>query len=305
MRLFVKLSSQNAWLTIALLGLIWPLATYCQEKPSDTQPNSRARPRQVNPSSQNPADSTNDSTKAQLTPRQIVQKVFPSIVLVLAEDENGEAVGQGSGFFYKPGLVVTNLHVFTRASQASIKVLNNGTTYKVAEVVGINMRRDLCVLRVNDTSTAPLKMNLSDKPAVGDEVYVAGNPKGLEGSFSRGIVSSIRSDAGLIQMDAPISPGSSGGPVVNGRAEVIGIAVSSVVGGQNLNFAVPVEYLANLTLNFRVPVVVAGAFSLKDRDKDKLRGLARSVSVTQVSHGYDERSDRYYEKPAEATERLE
>src|ERR1700686_1259909 len=220
-----------------------------------------------------------------LTARQIVERVFPSIVLVVAKDENGEAVGQGSGFFYKPGLVATNLHVLTRASQASIKVLTSGATYQVVEVVGINMRRDLCVLRVDDTSTASLTLNFSDKPAVGDDVYVAGNPKGLEGSFSRGIVSGIRTDAGLIQMDAPISPGSSGGPVVNGRAEVVGIAVSSVVGGQNLNFAVPVEYLASLRLNFRVPIVVAGAFSLKDREKDKLKGLVQRLSVTQVSHG--------------------
>lgn len=191
--------------------------------------------------------------------------------------------------------------MLTRSSQASVKVLKSGKTYKVAEVVGINMRRDLCVLRVDDTSTAPL-MNSADKPAVGDEVYVAGNPKGLEGSFSRGIVSGIRTDAGLIQMDAPISPGSSGGPVVNGRAEVIGVAVSSVVGGQNLNFAIPIEYLGSLRLNFRVPVVVAGAFSIKDRDKDKLKDLVRSVTVKEAAYGYDERSDRFYQRPAQLAE---
>jgi len=243
-----------------------------------------------------------NTPQRKLSARQIVEKVFPSIVLVVAEDENGEAVGQGSGFFYKPSLVVTNLHVFTRASQASIKVLTSGTTYQVVEVVGINMRRDLCVMRVDDTSTAPLTLNLSDKPAVGDDVYVAGNPKGLEGSFSKGIVSGIRTDAGLIQMDAPISPGSSGGPVVNARAEVIGIAVSSVVGGQNLNFAVPVEYLANLKLNLRASVVLAGALSLKDREKDRLKGLVKSLTVTRVSRGYDERNDRVYEKPAQLIE---
>jgi S1-C subfamily serine protease len=182
-----------------------------------------------------------------LTARQIVDRVLPSVVLVIAEDENGEAISWGSGFFYRPGLVATNLHVLTRASKASVKVLKDGVTYGVAEVRGIDIRRDLCVLRVDDTSTPPLVMSTPSDPyelpdaAVGDEIYVAGNPKGLEGSFSRGIISGIRSELGLIQIDAPISPGSSGGPVVDNHAEVIGIAVSSVVGGQNLNFAIPIE----------------------------------------------------------------
>lgn len=283
---------------LILLGLSSATLT-CSQKTvnGEVQSSPRARRGQRNrPPQKKPA------SNGPLTARQIVERVFPSIVLVVAKDENGEAVGQASGFFYKPGLVVTNLHVFTRASQASIKVLTSGTTYQVIEVTGINMRRDLCVLRIDDASTPSLTLNASAKPAVGDDVYVAGNPKGLEGSFSRGIVSGIRTDAGLIQMDAPISPGSSGGPVVNARAEVVGIAVSSIVGGQNLNFAVPVEYLASLKLNFRVPIVVAGAFSLKDREKDKLKGLVQSVSVTQVSHGYDERNDRVYEKPAQPVE---
>lgn len=233
------------------------------------------------------------STKP-LTPRQIVEKVLHSVVLIVAQDENGEAISQGSGFFYeedfsigqideptrkpgtvdkdkidrfldgltkspplrqKSGLVATNLHVFTRASQAYVKVLGTGIKYKVAEVVGIDMRRDLCVVRVDDASAAPLMISGSSRPAVGDDVYVGSNPEGLEGSFSKGIVSGIRKDAGLIQIDAAISHGSSGGVVVNTRAEVIGIVVSSVVGGQNLNFAVPVEYLLALDLRFHFPIV--------------------------------------------------
>ena len=109
----MKLLGRDPKLTIALFVLLLPSATYSQNRPRDDRPNSRARPRHVTQSSPNRSDSSNDSMRVQLTPRQIVQKVFPSIVLVIAEDENGEAVGQGSGFFYKAGLVVTNLHVFT------------------------------------------------------------------------------------------------------------------------------------------------------------------------------------------------
>lgn len=301
------------------LCLLVPVVTHSQGKG-----NKRPSPKTQEPSSEQP------SAKP-LTPRQIVDRVLPSVVLIVAQDENGEPLGQGSGFFYESGepnpgepsptretsltspydaivaaavrkgsgLVATNLHVFTRASQAYVKVLGSGITYKVTEVVGIDMRRDLCVIRVDDNSTLPLSLSRSSKPSVGDEVFVVGNPKGLEGSVSKGIVSSLRKEAGLIQIDAAISPGSSGGPVVNDRAEVVGIAVSSLVGGQNLNFAVPIEYLSSLKLNFKVPVVVAGAFSLKDRDKEKLRGLVRSATVTQASFGYDQRSDKYFEKPEE------
>jgi hypothetical protein len=251
----------------------------------------------------NASNTQSANSSKPLTARQIVEKVLPSVVVIIAQDENGEAVGQGSGFFFKPGLVATNLHVFTRASQAYVKVLSGGITYKVIEVVGMDLRRDLCVVRVDDHSTQPLVLNGSDKPAVGDEVLVISNPKGLEGSVSKGIVSGVRKNAGLIQIDAAISPGSSGGAVVNDRAEVIGIAVSSLVGGQNLNFAVPSEYLNALKLNFKVSVVVAGAFSLKDRDKDKLKGLVQSVTLTRSSFGYNQRAGRYVEEPTETIEK--
>src|SRR5438876_3300448 len=270
------------------LCLPFPVVTYPQGKGNE-RPNSKTQ----EPSSERP------STKP-LTPRQIVDRVLPSVVLIVAQDENGEAVAQGSGFFYRASLVATNLHVFTRASKAYVKVLNDGVTHKVIEVIGLDMRRDLCVVRVDDNSTPLLALNSSGKPSVGDEVFVVSNPKGLEGSVSKGIVSSVRNDLGLIQIDAAISPGSSGGAVVNDRAEVVGVAVSTLAGGQNLNFAIPVEYLSSLKLNFKVPVFVAGALSLKDRDKEKLKGLVRSVTTRSSPTGLDQRGE-YSEKPAETS----
>jgi hypothetical protein len=86
--------------------------------------------------------------------------------------------------------------------------------------------------------------------AVGDEVFVAGNPQGLEGTFSQGIVSGIRDvESGtLLQITAPISPGSSGGPVLNSEGKVVGISVATFTSGQNLNFAIPANYLASLLI---------------------------------------------------------
>ncbi len=84
--------------------------------------------------------------------------------------------------------------------------------------------------------------------AIGEEVFAVGNPQGLEGTFSQGIVGSIRDLAGgsLVQITAPISPGSSGGPVLNGKAELVGVTFATYKGGQNLNFAIPSQYLKDL-----------------------------------------------------------
>ena len=88
----------------------------------------------------------------------------------------------------------------------------------------------------------------SDAVQVGEPVYAVGNPHGLEGTFSQGIISSVRKVGTdrLLQITAPVSPGSSGGPVLNGRGKVIGISVATFRGGQNLNFAIPSNYLTAL-----------------------------------------------------------
>lgn len=233
-----------------------------------------------------------DTGQSVLTPRQIADKALRSIVLITTTDEKGTLVGQGSGFVFRPGLVVTNLHVFTRATRAVIKTLANGKSYKAIEVVGLNAKHDLCVIRFDDRSIPPLPLATAERTRPGDEVYVVSNPEGLEGSVTRGIVSSIRIDAGLLQIDAAISAGSSGGAVVNQKAEVVGIVKSSRIGGQNLNFAVPVEYLRSLSLDFTLPVVVAGACAYRDRDKDKLQGLVRSVLEKKETREIDTTSRR-------------
>jgi hypothetical protein len=121
-------------------------------------------------------------------------------------------------------------------------------------VVGIDKVRDLALLNVE--ATAPtLRLADSGPAEVGDNVYAVGNPEGLEGTFSQGLISGIRhlgSDS-ILQITAPISPGSSGGPVLNSNGQVVGIAVSTWTEGQNLNFAVPVAYLTMLLKNKTPP----------------------------------------------------
>ncbi|MHC2994931.1 MAG: serine protease [Candidatus Atribacteria bacterium] len=183
-----------------------------------------------------------------LTARQIAQNAFPSIVLLVMEDANGQPVSLGSGFFVLDDVVATNIHVIKSAARGYVKIVGQKTKYEIAGLVFADYRRDLALLKITGVKASPLILGDINQVAVGDEVYAIGNPQGLEGTFSQGIVSGIRqigSDM-LFQITAPISPGSSGGPVLNTQGKVIGVAVATFSGGQNLNFAIPASYLAPL-----------------------------------------------------------
>jgi hypothetical protein len=181
--------------------------------------------------------------------REIARRVLPSVVVVTTYDSAGHPVGFGSGFFVSENIVATNFHVIDRASEADIKVVGTSKTYPVRGVVALNKDRDLVLLQVADVKGAPLTL-ATDKTEAGDEIYAFGNPEGLEGTISPGIVSSAGTrkieGENVVQVTTPISRGSSGGPVVNKRGEVIGVAEGFLSEGQNLNFAVPSIYLVSL-----------------------------------------------------------
>jgi S1-C subfamily serine protease len=182
-----------------------------------------------------------------LSPREIAAQARPSVVLITAL--NGEtALGHGSGFFVRQdGLLVTNRHVIEGATALRVQ-LASGEIYDRVLFVSEDERRDIVVLRIPGVGLTPLKIADDREIQVGDPVYVVGNPLGLEGTFSDGLVSARRTLDGvvLIQITAPISPGSSGGPVLDTRGRVIGVATLSMREGQNLNLAVPARYAAGL-----------------------------------------------------------
>ena len=136
------------------------------------------------------------------------------------------------------------------ALRGYVKQIGKDTMYRVQSIVNRDLRQDLALIKVSDVSSPVLPIGRSDKVQVGESVYVAGNPMGfLEGTFSDGVVSAVREfrvDSKRIQITAPISKGSSGGPVLNSKGEVIGVAVSTITAGQNLNFAIPSGYLSEL-----------------------------------------------------------
>ena len=192
---------------------------------------------------------TINSTTAQTVP-EIAEKALTATVYLEIQDSNGKTLGFGSGFFVKPNLIATNYHVIAGAASGTAKLVGKHTTYKIEGWTATDEDNDLALLKVSAYGIKPLMIGDSTAVKIGDTVYVAGNPKGLEGTFSDGIISSRRDKytKERFQMTAPISPGSSGGPVLNGNGEVIGVSVAAHrdLDAQNLNFAIPSHYLKRL-----------------------------------------------------------
>jgi len=180
------------------------------------------------------------------------QKIFgrakDSVVVVVGLDSYGKQNALGSGFFIGDGkVVVTNFHVIKKASRIKIKAAGAGQLLEVTKVLAVNRKYDLALLLLPSAGD-PLEL-AKDHPSVGQEVLAIGNPKGLEKTISTGIVSGIRKkdkDFLVYQITAPISPGSSGGPILNNDGQVLGLASFYMGGGQNLNFAVPSVYIDKL-----------------------------------------------------------
>jgi len=168
-----------------------------------------------------------------------------AIVSIVMSDKGGKPVTQGSGFFVsKEGLVVTNYHVISEGISAIVK-LPDGGFYVVDGVLASDKARDIAVIKAHGQNFRTLALGNSDRVQIGEEVVAIGNPLSLESTVSNGIVSGIRAVQELggkfLQVTAPISPGSSGGPLFNMAGEVIGITTLNLRGGENLNFAIPVN----------------------------------------------------------------
>ena len=173
---------------------------------------------------------------------ELIKGVLPAVVTVAGFDAAGKVIRLGSGVFIDPeGHLITNLHVINGVARAEVK-LSKGEVYPLTEMVAADPKADLVKLAVNLPGGAPHYLPVSGaRPEVGERVVVLGSPLGLEHTVTEGLVSAIRTvrDRGeFLQISAPISPGSSGGPVVSMEGQVIGIATFQVR-GQNINFAVP------------------------------------------------------------------
>lgn len=210
---------------------------------------------QKSPPPTNDQSDLSHSTPGTLT--DLAAKVRPSVFLLEVRDKDGSTIGTGTGFLINAdGWMVTNRHVIEHAHTVTAKA-ENGARYEATGIAAYDPNLDLVVLQVNCKSIPFLTVQefSTAELQVGEEIAVIGSPLGLEGSLSNGIISAIRTNdgndsqmAGFIQITAPISPGSSGSPVLRLNGEVIGIAtLASKAGYQNLNFAVPSKRLAHLS----------------------------------------------------------
>ena len=182
----------------------------------------------------------------------MIKEARKSIVLISTFDKHGNTLGQGSGFIINSkGYVVSNLHVFRGAEKAQIKL--NHKVYTVDQFFDKDYKTDLVLLKIGNKKTDWKPLKISNKlPSVGEKIIVIGNPLGLESTVSDGIVSAkreIKPFGKVIQITSPISPGSSGSPVLNIKGEVIGVATFQMIKGQNLNFAIPISKVKKLISN--------------------------------------------------------
>lgn len=181
----------------------------------------------------------------------LVKRVKPAVVAIATYDANGEALMTGSGFFLRPGQVVTNLHVIRGAVKAEIKTLDGkGKVFPVNGTLALDEEGDLALLSVDTPTERPRSTELaSELPDEGDPIFVIGNPLKLEGSVSDGIVSAVRevpNSYRIIQITAPISHGNSGSPVFNFKGQVLGVVTIKVTNGQNINLAIAAARVAQL-----------------------------------------------------------
>jgi S1-C subfamily serine protease len=175
-----------------------------------------------------------------------------SIVSIVMSDKDGKPIAQGSGFLVsKDGVIVTNYHVISEGSSAIVK-LPDGAFYVVDGVLASDKVRDVAVIKAHGGNFRALNLGNSDQVQVGEEVVAIGNPLSLESTVSNGIVSGIRvvkEEGGkFLQVTAPISHGSSGGPLFNMVGEVVGITTLLIKDGENLNFAIPINDAKRLLL---------------------------------------------------------
>jgi S1-C subfamily serine protease len=220
---------------IALIGIFIIWNSYSQRSAADKE-----LPNVTGEGTTTPAPQRNAKKKDLPT---LVKDVKGAIAVIHTYDRKDQPVGQGTGFFINAqGHVVSNFHVFRGAHRAEVKLPSG--TYPIYKVLGEDVDSDLILFSVKIKPGKYRFLSFVDKsPAVGERIVVIGNPLGLEATVSDGIVSAHRKVepfGSVIQITSPISPGSSGSPVLNMFGEVIGVATFQYRQGQNLNFAIPI-----------------------------------------------------------------
>jgi S1-C subfamily serine protease len=179
----------------------------------------------------------------------IAKKIAPAVVLIKGKTDTADLLGTGF-IISSDGKIATNLHVVENLRKGGVQ-LSSCEKFDSFSVLAFDARKDITILKIPGFDLPSLPLGNSNDVQVGEPVLVMGSPLGLQGSVTTGVISSVRDDpAGggfkVLQTDAAANPGNSGGPLVNRQSEVIGIVTFKVGGSENLNFAIPVNYLRGL-----------------------------------------------------------
>lgn len=182
----------------------------------------------------------------------VAQTASPSVFYIELYGQNGKATASGSGFFISSdGTAVTNYHVIRDAYSAKI-VTVTGSVYEVSSVLGYDEDNDLAIIKVDGSGFDYLELADSDAVKSGQRIFCIGSPLGLDNSISEGVVSNtsrIIDGQEYIQISAPISSGSSGGAVLDTSSRVIGVSAAGFEQGQNVNLAIPSNFIGNVALD--------------------------------------------------------
>lgn len=185
-----------------------------------------------------------------LTPGQVFNKVKDSVVVVKALDAKGKTIAQGSGVLLPSGKIGTNCHVVKNGVRFQV---GSGRQFVPATLWGSDEDKDICLLEARGLTAKPAQLGQAMRLKVGDPVYTVGAPQGLELSLADGIVSQLRGGPPpFIQTTAAISRGSSGGGLFDTEGRLVGFTTLYVEGGQNLNFAIPVEWAGDIQAGKKV-----------------------------------------------------
>jgi hypothetical protein len=212
----------------------------------------------------------------QITAADIYKQAHLSVVVVLVGDGNSNVIGQGSGFIVAKNRIVTNHHVVNGAKEALV-VFADGASELVEGLAVDSPAEDLAILVVNTGSRLPLKLGAEDSVRQDDSVYALGAPRGLESSFTNGIVSGFRDLDGhfRLQTTVPIAPGSSGGPLFNSSGRVIGVTTELLADSPGIYFSIGVTDVKRL---LRTPNLALTPFSLGSREN-----RAEAESAAKIS----------------------
>ena len=217
-----------------------------------------------------------------LTTQQIAQRMLPAIVRLTVVDSHGNAVVQGSGFVIGKNMIATNIHVIAGAHAVTAN-FQSGRSETVKGLVSEDIPRDIALVYADTTGVHPL-MLAGGTFQIGDPVVAVGSPQGLGNSLSTGVISGVRNylASKVIQTTAAISPGSSGGALLNMRGQVLGITSFFYKDGQNLNFAYASDYVRRI-LPYRAAKIITWRQIEQENNPAPVPNPVPSVESTTVA----------------------